>query len=189
MSHKRIETESNLVVCLHASASSARQWQSLADELAGNVEVLLPHLVGYGQAAPFDETAPYSFSTEIDAVVDQIGSRWLEDGTKIHLVGHSYGAATALHLAQRFPERIASLTLFEPILFRLLADDEGWSKECLEICLVGNYVRSKAYGSFSRTGAVSDLPGQCRKWRLSSKPSSHHRCSAETWKPWRCPCD
>ena len=154
MSHSRNCAESNLVVCLHASASSARQWQGLAGELAGVVDVIAPKLVGYGDAAPFDETTSFGFDSEIDAVVDQIGARWLDAGTRIHLVGHSYGAATAVHFAHRFPERVASLTLFEPVMFRLLADVERWSAEWREICLVGNYVRSKVGRRFGRKKAA-----------------------------------
>ena len=154
MIHRRVNPESNLVVCLHASASSARQWRGLAGQLAADVDVLSPHLVGYGESAPFDETAPFGFSTEIEALADQLGCRWLDAATRIHLVGHSYGAAVALHFAQRFPGRVGSLTLFEPVMFRLLADDDRWNEEYREICLVGNYVRSKVGRRFGRKKAA-----------------------------------
>lgn len=35
---------------------------------------------------------------------------------RVHLVGHSFGAWSAANLAVRFPERVATLTLWEPIL-------------------------------------------------------------------------
>jgi pimeloyl-ACP methyl ester carboxylesterase len=38
----------------------------------------------------------------------------------VHLVGHSYGGAVALHVALARPERIASLTLYEPTALHLL---------------------------------------------------------------------
>jgi pimeloyl-ACP methyl ester carboxylesterase len=154
MTRNKFKTESNLVICLHASASSARQWQGLAGQLAGEIEVLSPQLTGYGEAVPFDETAPFGFSTEIDAVVEQIGERWFDTETRIHLVGHSYGAATAMHFAHRYPERVGSLTLFEPVMFQLLADDEHWYQECREISLLGNYVRSKVGRRFGRKKAA-----------------------------------
>jgi pimeloyl-ACP methyl ester carboxylesterase len=37
-----------------------------------------------------------------------------------HLFGHSYGAAVALQLALRWPERVRSLTLYEPVRFGVL---------------------------------------------------------------------
>lgn len=154
MIRSNIDRSSNLVVCLHASASSARQWQGLAGDLAGEVEVLSPQLTGYGKVAPFDETSPFGFSTEIDAVTEQLGVRWQDPQTKIHLVGHSYGAATAMHFAHRYPDRVGSLTLFEPVMFHLLVDDETWHRECREICLVGNYVRSKVGRRFGKKKAA-----------------------------------
>jgi pimeloyl-ACP methyl ester carboxylesterase len=38
----------------------------------------------------------------------------------VHLVGHSYGGGVALHVALRRPDRIASLSLYEPTAFHLL---------------------------------------------------------------------
>ncbi|MEM6927897.1 MAG: alpha/beta hydrolase [Myxococcota bacterium] len=40
----------------------------------------------------------------------------------MHVVGHSYGANIAIALANRFPERVASLVLYEPPVFGLLRD-------------------------------------------------------------------
>ena len=45
----------------------------------------------------------------------------------VHLLGHSYGAAVALQLALRWPERVASMTLYEPVRFALLSDVDGAS--------------------------------------------------------------
>jgi pimeloyl-ACP methyl ester carboxylesterase len=50
-------------------------------------------------------------------------------GQAVHLVGHSYGGTVALNAAWRFPRRVASLTLIEPVAFHLLrrADaPDGW---------------------------------------------------------------
>lgn len=41
----------------------------------------------------------------------------------MHLVGHSYGGALALHIARCLPERIASLSLYEPTSFQVLTGD------------------------------------------------------------------
>src|SRR6185369_2492487 len=41
-------------------------------------------------------------------------------GEPFHLVGHSYGGAVALRFCHRSPERIRSLTVFEPVSFHLL---------------------------------------------------------------------
>ncbi|HEY3035528.1 MAG TPA: hypothetical protein VGJ54_12865, partial [Streptosporangiaceae bacterium] len=41
------------VVCLHASASSGRQWQALGRRLAGRYRVLSPDLYGAGDSPPW----------------------------------------------------------------------------------------------------------------------------------------
>jgi lipase len=42
-----------------------------------------------------------------------------------HLIGHSFGATVALRLALEAPERVASLTLIEPVQYSLLPPDSG----------------------------------------------------------------
>ena len=50
-------------------------------------------------------------------------ARELRPGEKFHLIGHSYGGMVALQLAaQAQPQRVRSLSLFEPIAFHLLPD-------------------------------------------------------------------
>ncbi|MBS3695706.1 alpha/beta fold hydrolase [Rhodococcus qingshengii] len=47
---------------------------------------------------------------------------WLDEAltglglTRVHLIGHSFGGWSAANLASRHPERVATLTLWEPIL-------------------------------------------------------------------------
>ena len=43
---------------------------------------------------------------------------------RFHLVGHSYGGATALRFAYANPERLVSLSLYEPVAFHLLAKED-----------------------------------------------------------------
>ena len=49
----------------------------------------------------------------LDGLIDRCGQ-------PVHLVGHSFGAAVALKLAQRRPDRVRSLTLIEPAAYHLL---------------------------------------------------------------------
>src|SRR5262249_11955019 len=61
---------------------------------------------------------------------------------EVHLVGHSYGGAVALHAALARPDRGASLTLYEPSAFHLLDELGGEGAAAfVEIAAVARYVR------------------------------------------------
>ena len=106
------------VVCLHSSGANGGQWKALRNSAGHRYDLVTPNLIGYGATA-FDPFADLSFDDEIAAVLDSIGS----SVDQFHLVGHSYGGAVATQLALRHPERVASLTLYEPVLFTLLWED------------------------------------------------------------------
>ena len=97
------------VLAIHGSASSGAQWQPLIEQLDGRQIVLAPDLPGYGPGAEAD----------IQAMPDRFG--WLSDvmrsvGGRFDLIGHSFGGAVALMLANRNPLLINSVTLFEPVV-------------------------------------------------------------------------
>jgi len=97
------------VVLLHCSASSGAQWRALVAQL-GRDRVLAPDLISHGTLA-----------REAGAIRSLMGR--LDE--PVHLVGHSYGGAVALHIARTRPERVRSLTLVEPSAFHLLRDGEA----------------------------------------------------------------
>lgn len=102
------------VVLLHASASSARQWASLAERLAPRWRVETVDFHGHG-ARPALEDAGAAASLAADAA---LVAPLLGRGA--HLVGHSYGGALALKLAHEHPGRVRSVLAYEPVLFALL---------------------------------------------------------------------
>jgi pimeloyl-ACP methyl ester carboxylesterase len=102
------------LVCLHSSGSSGRQWAPIAAALSSRYAVVTPDLLGYGAPAPWPTGTPTSLDAEARALAP-----WLH-GDGVHLFGHSYGASVALQIALRWPERVRSLTLYEPVRFALL---------------------------------------------------------------------
>ncbi len=109
------------VVLLHSSMSSRSQWAALMTEHAARYRFVALDLLGYGKA-PFPVAAThadFALAHEVEAVRTMLASE-LGDNEPFHLVGHSYGGATALQLARRLPGRVLSLALFEPVAFHLL---------------------------------------------------------------------
>ena len=109
------------VICLHASGSSGGQWSALRARLEPDVLVLTPDLHGHG-AGPawhgFDEDVVAADAARVARFAGTVAG-------EVHLVGHSYGGVIALRTALYHPERVASVTVYEPVVFRLLFDYHG----------------------------------------------------------------
>jgi pimeloyl-ACP methyl ester carboxylesterase len=133
------------VVCLHGSTSSGRQWRQLVDKLDRRYRVVTPDLIGHG-GQRFDMRARLRLDDEVDTVLGQLGAT----STPFHLVGHAYGGAVALRLACRYPERVASLTLYEPAHFLSLFEDGLRSTEARELRKLHTAVVSSAGSTFGR---------------------------------------
>jgi pimeloyl-ACP methyl ester carboxylesterase len=61
-------------------------------------------------------------------------------GGGVHLVGHSYGGATALRVALSIPDQIRSVTVYEPVLFSVLRDYYRRGRPGAEIWELGRAV-------------------------------------------------
>lgn len=93
--------------------------------LADRYRIVAPDLIGYGQSDPWP--AEKVFEPDTDAkVLIALAER---TGGRLHLAGHSYGAAMALEAAKRLGDKVISLSLVEPVSFHLLklaGRDEEW---------------------------------------------------------------
>ena len=104
------------VIALHCSGSSGRQWDSLVSAMGDHYCVIAPDLYGDGTQRPWPGERPFRISDEAAPIIDIIDR---QNGA-VHLVGHSYGGAVALRAALARSSRIASLSLYEPIVPHVL---------------------------------------------------------------------
>jgi pimeloyl-ACP methyl ester carboxylesterase len=102
-----------LVLLLHGFAESMHCWRAKVAALAdAGYRAVAPGQRGYSPGARPDprETANY----HIDRLMDDamaIAAACGYAGARFHLVGHDWGGSIAWALADRFPERLASLTV------------------------------------------------------------------------------
>jgi pimeloyl-ACP methyl ester carboxylesterase len=104
------------VIALHCSGADASEWRCLSEALDGECAVLAPEHYGSESSGPWTGEHAFTLADEAAKSLALID----ENRNEVHLVGHSYGGAVALHLALSRPERIASLSLYEPTSFHLL---------------------------------------------------------------------
>jgi 3-oxoadipate enol-lactonase len=104
--HYLDEGDGPLVVLLHPLAESGEIWRRLIDELTPRYRVVAPDARGHG-ASTWDGT-PFSIIDLADDVAALIGHLGAQPA---HVAAMSMGGCTAIALAVRHPDRVASLAL------------------------------------------------------------------------------
>jgi pimeloyl-ACP methyl ester carboxylesterase len=104
------------VVCLHANASTSRQWRSLASAIGSRYNVLAPDLYDAGDGPRWPSDRVIRLGDEVKRVDPVIAAA----GERPVLIGHSFGGAVALMAALVNPGRMRALVLYEPVLFSLV---------------------------------------------------------------------
>jgi pimeloyl-ACP methyl ester carboxylesterase len=121
--------DSDVLVLLHAAASSSAQWRGLERALGGRFRLLAPDLSGDGLSAA---TLPLDGGALLKREVALVRAVLAVSGGRAHVIGHSYGGLVALLTAIASPSSVRSLFLIEPTAFDLLRA-EGSSTNSQEI--------------------------------------------------------
>ena len=104
------EGEGPPIVMLHGLGGTSNSFQAMLPALAG-FRIVRPDLPGAGRSS----TPPQKIT--VDFLVQAVENATSHLGvSRAHVVGHSFGTLIAQHIAARHPERVASLTLFGPII-------------------------------------------------------------------------
>ena len=125
------------VLLLHSSASSARQWDRLAEMLKPQFRVHAIEFHGHGERMEWRGDAPMTLADEA-----ALAAPLLEAGGA-HIIGHSYGAAVALKLATMYPHSVRSVVAYEPVLFRLLIDDIAHPSPAQQVVAVADFIHDQ----------------------------------------------
>jgi pimeloyl-ACP methyl ester carboxylesterase len=103
-------------IALHCSGAGASRWRCLAEALGAEYDLSAPEHYGCESRGPWTGEHAFTLADEATSALALIDAA----GDEVHLIGHSYGGGVALHVALVRPDRIASLTLYEPSAFHLL---------------------------------------------------------------------
>jgi pimeloyl-ACP methyl ester carboxylesterase len=111
-------------VLIHGSLVDSTSFSRIVPGLARGLTLLTYDRRGYGRSTPGPRSSPVATdAADLAALLEAT------DFYPVHLVGHSYGGAVALRLANDRPELVRSLSLHEPPLFGLLADHAETAEE------------------------------------------------------------
>jgi pimeloyl-ACP methyl ester carboxylesterase len=104
------------VIALHCSGASGHAWRQLGQALGDRFLLMAPDHFACGAAQPWSGAHAFTMADEAALAISVIDAT----ETPVHLIGHSYGGAVALRVARERPNRLASLTLYEPTALRVL---------------------------------------------------------------------
>ena len=103
------------IFALHGTASTSSQWLKLREACHEHREFISPELPGYG-------TALEGSGPGLDSRLTPLLPVFLAMHTPVHLVGHSFGGALALRLAEIHPDRVLSVSIYEPTSLGVFQD-------------------------------------------------------------------
>jgi lipase len=107
------------VVFLHSGVGSAGEWREVFSlwPAGHRLTAVDAYRDGTGPGVPGHRTLD-DYAGQVHAVVDHVGQ-------PVHLIGFSWGGATALHVAATTPAVLASLAVVEPEAYSLLKAEDG----------------------------------------------------------------
>jgi pimeloyl-ACP methyl ester carboxylesterase len=104
------------ILFLHEFAGDARDWAPHSAKLSREFRCITYNARGYPPSDVPSDVAAYSQDRAVADAAAMLGAFGID---RVHLVGHSMGSYTALHLAMRRPDRVASV----------LATGCGWGSD------------------------------------------------------------
>jgi pimeloyl-ACP methyl ester carboxylesterase len=176
------QKDASPILMVHGSCGNLGQWRQLAEKLRERYRVVRVDLPGLGDS--YEMPIDRQWTDEDDA---RAVSAMLElIGRPVHFVGHSVGCIFSWRALAAQPDRILSLTLFEPVFFGLIEDDPTFAfpKELAE-----KYVRLADASNFEsgmaffvdrwarQDGAWAALPDKVRSLMMKGAGRLRHELS------------
>ncbi len=102
-------------LALHCTMAFGGAWAGFSKAMP-ELTLVTPDMPSHGKSVDWDGVS--SFGDTVFA-----GSLKAMDAAPMDVIGHSFGAMTALRIGVKHPERVRSLTLIEPVFFAIAQRD------------------------------------------------------------------
>jgi len=159
---------------LHCSLAHSGAWSGVMAGLQDRLQMAAVDLPGHG-------ATEYVADVEVQAQACETAIAILEHFDQpAHVIGHSFGATVALRVAIMRPDLVASLALYEPVYFSLLASGDPVahmqevvdSREFIDCALADDW-RGAADAFLGRWGGgfrLKDVPVEQQEFILQVLP-------------------
>ncbi len=167
-------------VFLHSGVGSAGEWREVFSLWPDGYRLIAvdAYRDGDGPGATGEPTLD-DYADQVHAVVNHVGE-------PVHLIGFSWGGATALHLAVTTPEVLASLTVVEPEAYSLLRTEHA--EALAEITGLRDRWREHAradrwYEAFEEFVDYFNGPGSFARWPAERREAflDDQRARGDLW--------
>ncbi|MCJ0976678.1 alpha/beta hydrolase [Rhodococcus sp. ARC_M12] len=98
------------ILAVHGVTGHGARWWDLAENHLPEARILAPDLIGHGHSPA---TPPWDIDAQVTALKAVLDAH---ARGPVVVLGHSYGGALAVHLAQRFPDAVRALVLLDPAI-------------------------------------------------------------------------
>lgn len=140
--HAEIEGSGPVIVMLHGYLASSRYYKKLAPRLTRDHTVVRLDLLGHGRS-PKPRHNDYGYADQLAAIHHTLGGLGIDQ--PYVLVGHSMGTLIALRYAQKYPDSVSRLVLFNPPMFS--SPEEAYG----DIAATGRHYRAFLFSRFRRS--------------------------------------
>lgn len=159
---------------MHCSLAHSGAWAGVMSALSHRLTMTAVDLPGHGET---------EFVRDLD-FQDQAQSTAImlleQTDEPAHLIGHSFGATVALRIAEQRPDLVASLSLYEPVYFSLLAEGNPveYAAEINESADFGRYLEAQDWLKAAKWflqrwgvgGGFDDMPATQQAYTLKTMP-------------------
>jgi pimeloyl-ACP methyl ester carboxylesterase len=99
------------VLMLHAMSVSGTSWRKVIGALKGKYDLIVPDLPFHGQSGELDDPAQHRHDDNAEMLRLLVEANFCG---RVHVVGHSFGGASALAFALKNPDLVDRAVLLEP---------------------------------------------------------------------------